>query len=296
VSKNLGRGLVALFVVVDIILVVAMMRHVNKVPASSTLSSVSGSTETAKASPTPTHSAQDPYRFVPAQSSSISLANDQTLVYASRGQCNGDAAAKLVISSNEGASTSTSQIGLKEIVAVSAVSRSEIHVVGATADCTVKKLISSDGGDTWTPDSSGGVWYPSIDDATSVVSPSGASKPGCTVTSLSQIGEDFARVSCSDGSIRGTGNGGQKWFKLGRLDNVRVAAFSTFNAGYALAVYQGCAAQEFTTRDSGRTWAAGGCISGEPAQAIAANDTSLVAVVASQLYTSDNGGLKWAQP
>ena len=73
-------------------------------------------------------------------------------------------------------------------------------------------------------------------------------------------------------------------------------SFTTFNAGYALAVYQGCAAREFTTRDGGRSWAAGGCITGEPAQAIAANDTGLVAAVNGDFYASDNSGLKWAQP
>jgi hypothetical protein len=293
VNTTGARALVAAFVVVDVVLVVGLINHVNRTPPRSPdLPRASATQPAAPAKPL----GQAAYTFKPASASSISTSNDQTLLYASRGQCDGDAAAKLTLSSNGGASTSTPKTGLQEILAVSAVSRSELRVVGADGTCAIKKLISSDGGDSWTPDPGNDLWYPHLDDPEQVVSPKGASKPGCTVTSLSQVGDDFARVSCADGTIRGTGNGGDKWLKLGRLDNVRVAAFSSFNAGYALAVYQGCAAQEFTTRDSGRTWSPGGCISGEPAQAIEANDTRLMAVVDSQLYVSDDSGKSWAQP
>ena len=282
------------FVIADAVLVIGVLRHVNKTPPAADLPAAAAVKPSAL--PSPGTSKQQDYRFEPASASSISMANDQTLMYANRGQCDGDAGAKLVLSTNGGASTSTPDTGLEEIVAVSAVSRSELHVVGADGDCALKRLVSTDGGDSWTADASTDVWYPDVQDPERVVSPNGTSKPGCIVTSLSQIGDNFARVSCADGTILGTGNGGDKWVKLGRLDNVRVASFTTFNAGYALAVYQGCAAQEFTTRDGGRSWAPGGCISGEPAQAIGANDTGLVAVVADQLYASDNGGKSWAQP
>ena len=292
-NRTATRVMVAAVVIVDVVLVVGLMNHVNRTPPRSPdLPRASATQPAASAKPV----GQAAYTFKPARASSISMSNDGTLMYASRGTCDGDAAAKLVVSTNGGASTSTSGTGLQEILAVSAASRSELRVVGADNTCAIKKLISSDGGDSWTADPDNDLWYPDLDDPRRVVSPDGTSKPGCAVTSLSQIGDAFARVSCADGSIRGTGNGGDKWLKLGRLDNVRVAAFSSFNTGYALAVYQGCAAQEFTTRDGGRTWARGGCIGGEPAQAIEASDTGLVAVVDSQLYASDNGGKTWAQP
>lgn len=293
-SKAVVRAALVAFVLVDAVLVVGVLRHVNKTPPAADLPAAAAVKPSA--SPSPGTSKQQDYRFEPASASSISMANDQTLMYAHRGRCDGGASAELVLSTNGGASTTTPDTGLKEIVAVSAVSRSELHVVGADSNCDLQRLVSTDGGDSWTPDTSTDVWYPDLDDPKKVVSPEGTSKPGCIVTSLSQIGADFARASCADGTIRGTGNGGDKWLTLGRLDNVRVASFTTFNAGYALAVYQGCAAQEFTTRDGGRTWAPGGCITGEPAQAIGANDTGLVAIVDSQLYVSDNGGKSWAQP
>lgn len=292
-NRTAARAMVAAAVVVDVVLVVGLMNHVNRTPPSSPdLPRASVTEPAASAAPV----GQDVYAFKPAQAATMSMSNDGTLLFATRGQCDGDDAAKLVVSTNGGVSTSTPTTGLQEILAVSAASRTELRVVGADGTCSIKKLVSSDGGDTWTADTDNTLWHPGLDDPEQVVSPDGASKPGCTVTSLSQIGADFARASCADGSIRGTGNGGKKWFKLGRLDNVRVASFSSFNAGYALAVYQGCAAQEFTTRDSGRTWSPGGCISGEPAQAIEANDTGLVALVDSQLYASDDGGKAWSQP
>jgi hypothetical protein len=293
VSKSVVRAVIVLAVVLDLALIVGVIHHVKRTPpASDITATVTKPTATAGVS----DNQQTKDTFKPATAASMSLSNDQSLLYAVRGKCNTDDAGKLVISTDGGSSTSAVKTDLAEILAVDVVTRSELHVVGTDASCNIRKITSSDGGDTWSTDTSDALWYPSPTDPETVISPNGPSKTGCTVTSLSQIGNDFARVSCSDGSIRGTGNGGDKWLKLGRLDNVRVANFSTFNAGYALAVYQGCAAREFTTRDGGRSWAPGGCITGEKAQAIASNDTGLVAVVDGGFYASDNSGLKWTQP
>lgn len=292
-SRSVVRAVVVLAVVLDAILIVGVIQHVNRTPPASGISAVA-TKPTATAGVSDTKQTKDTFKA--PTSAMMALANDQTLLYAVRGKCGTDQAPKLTISTDGGSSTSTLASGLKEILAVDVVTRSDLHIVGTDTSCVVQKLASTDGGDTWTPDTTNNLWYPAAKDPTTVVSPKGSSKPGCTVTSLSQIGKDFARVSCADGSIRGTGNGGDKWFKLGRLDNVRVANFATFNAGYALAVFQGCAAKEFTTRDGGRTWAPGGCITGEPAQAIASNDTGLVAVVNNSFYASDNSGIKWTAP
>jgi photosystem II stability/assembly factor-like uncharacterized protein len=292
VSKPLGRLLVAALVVADVALVVGVMRHVNQTPPPS--SDVAGTTAI-PSEPNDSAAPQAAYDFVPATSGAISLAGDQALLYATRGQCDGDAPGRLVVSINGGASIATSETGLASVLAVSAVSRTELRVVGADDECSVRRLRSTDGGDSWLTDPDDDLWYPDPTDATKIVSPQGSSEPGCTVTSLSQVGDDFGRVSCSDGTVRGSGDG-KKWVELGRLDDVRVTSFTTFSAGVALAVYQGCAAQAFTTRDSGRTWAPGGCISGEPAQAIASGESGLAAVVADQLYVSDDAGKSWTQP
>ncbi|AWB90823.1 hypothetical protein C3E78_00445 [Aeromicrobium chenweiae] len=283
--------------IVDAVLVVGAVRHVNQTPPPVDIPVVRAG-ETPETPPSPSSTPEQPdFDFQPARAAAVSVANDDTLLYALRGACKGDNdnAGKVTVSTNGGASTVTVQTGLEEILAVSAVSRTELRIVGADDACDVQRLRSSDGGDTWETDPEDDLWYPDPTSTATVVSPEGRTKPGCTVTSLSQVGDTFARVSCADGVIRGTGDG-KKWLKLGRLDNVRVASFTNFNAGVALAVYQGCAANAFTTRDSGRTWAPGGCISGEPAQAIAASDSGLVAIVDAQLYVSDDAGRKWRQP
>ncbi len=287
------RVLVALFVAFDVVLVFGVIRHVNQSPPPSDIvSSAASPTATAQA----TESKQTDTKFNAATSATMSLANDQTLLFAVRGKCKSNSPGKLVVSTDGGTSTQQSDTGLQTILAVDVVTRSELRIVGTDSGCNVQKLTSSDGGDTWQPGDFNDLWYPAPDDAKKVIAPDGPTEPGCIVTSVSQIGNDFARVSCSNGAIRGTGNGGDKWVALGRLDNVRVAKFTTFNAGYALAVYQGCAAQAFKTRDGGRSWAPGGCITGEPAQAIAANDTGLVAVVQNAFYGSDTSGKDWKQP
>lgn len=288
--------LLAAFVLVDVVLVVGVWRHVGQDPPTSDVRVPAAAASSAAERQADADNLQEDYTFKPATAVALSIANDGTILRGLRGRCDGDEPAKLTVSTDGGKSTDNSATtGLSEILAVSAVSSSEMHVVGATGGCVVSRLTSTDGGSSWRADPSNSVWYPDPDDKSSVVSPEGSNDVGCTVTSLSQVGTSFGRVTCGNGTIRGTGNGGKKWVTLGRLDNVRVASFSTFNTGYALAVFQGCAAQEMTTRDGGRSWSKGGCITGEPAQAIDANDTGLVGLVANQVYASENGGKTWEQ-
>lgn len=282
------------FVAFDIVLAFVVFQHVNRTPPKSDLPAA------ATASPTRSsgNSDQQPFEFDPAEASSIDVANDGTMIFATRGQCDGKASAEVRVSANGGKRITTPNPGFKEVLTVQAGAGGNLVVVGAAADCVAKQVSSTDAGATWTPAAAITIWYPSPGDTKQTVSPKRSSKPGCTVTSLSQVGDDFARVTCSDGKIRGTGNGGSNWVTLGRLDNVRVASFSTFTKGYALARYQGCAAQTFVTSDSGRTWKRGGCITGDPARAIGSSDVRLVAVVGStsDFYASTDSGVEWAQP
>ncbi len=284
--------LLAGFLAVDAVLAVVVLRHVQQDPPESDLR---GPAATAAPSATVRPDGQEKFDFNRPSSFSLSVSDDGAVMRALRGRCDGAKAAELVISTDDGRTTSTAETGLQEIVAVSATSKSELRLVGATGDCTVRKLRSVDGGTTWQADPASTLWFPDLAEESMVVSPAGRSDVGCTVTSLSEIDRTFARATCSDGTVRGTGNSGRKWVDLGRLDNVRVASFVSFNTGHALAVFRGCAAQEMTTRDGGRTWKPGGCITGERAQAIAASDSGLMAVVDDELYRSDDAGSSWSQ-
>ncbi len=295
VPKPLPLIALGAFLAVDVALVALVYQHVNQEPPSSDVGATS-----AEASPTPSRETnQRAFDFKPATAASMDVANDGTWIFATRGACEGDASAQVWTSTKSGASPTDRDPGLKVVTAVQAGSGGELVVVGAGEGCEPQQVSSSDGGATWVQDPQITRWYIAPDDPTVVVSPAeGESEPGCTFSSLSQVGEDFARVTCIDGDVRGSGDGGQEWVLLGRLDNTRTATFTTFNAGYALARFEGCAAQVFTTKDSGRTWAPGSCIVGDPARAIAANDTAVVAVVGEdpQPYVSTDGGQDFSQP
>ncbi len=291
--KPLAVVALGAFVVVDAVLVGLVLRHVDREPPASDITTVA-------ATPTPAPSAasaQRAFDFDARSAAAADLANDGTFVLATRGAC-GDDTARVWTAADPGADLVGRDPGLSTVLAVDAGTGGAITVVGTGEDCVPRQVGSTDGGATWTDDPAVTLWHPSPRDPRRVVSPDvGASDPGCLVTSLSQVGGDFARVTCVDGLVRGTGDGGREWVELGRLDNVRTAAFTTVNTGYALARFEGCAAQVFTTGDSGRSWEAGACLVGDPARAVAASDTALVGVVGDdpQVYVSADGGTEFGR-
>lgn len=297
-SRILQRVLLAVFIVVDVFLVVAAVRHVNGTPPPSGLPDVAATASPTPGAPeaSPVASAQVDYDFKASEAVSLSAANDGTIVYGARGRC-ADAPASVLISTNGGADFAPASTGLTTTLAVKATNAKEITVVGTNAECDVRQVTSTDGGASWATDDSVELWYPAADNSSTVVSPKSSSEPadGCTVTSVSQVTDASARISCADGTIHGSGDNGATWVELGRLDNVRVSSFLTPSAGFALARFNGCGANQFSTTDGGVTWTPGGCITGDPAQAIAATSNGLTAVVANEPYVSEDGQA-WMQP
>lgn len=310
VSPLVQRLFLAVFVIVDVILVVGAVRHVNPDQSEAAATDITAPVDATATSPTATTGAdggsaassaapaQLPYDFSPGDAVALSSALDGTIIYGSRGRC-ADPAATVQVSTDGGADFSSASTGLSMTLAARASSASSITVVGTTDDCRdVRQVTSTNGGRSWTPDAAVALWYPSPKDPSSVVSPRGSSKPGegCVVTSVNQVTADSARVSCADGTIKGSGDGGGTWVDLGRLDNLRVTTFTTPSAGLALARYNGCGANLFATSDGGVTWTPGGCISGEPAQAVAATANGLTAVVNGEVYVSEDSGKTFKQP
>lgn len=283
------------FLAVDVVLVALVFQHVNREPPPSDLGAAS-----ADAAPTESPATnQRAFDFKPAQAATMDVANDGTWIFASRGACEGGADAQVFTSDENGAGATRRDTGLKVVTAVQASTDGELLAVGSGADCEPRQVSSDDGGETWTDDPAVTILAIDPADPKAVLSPDGeSSEPGCTMSSLSRLDDDFARVTCIDGLVKGTGDGGDEWVDLGRLDNVRTATFTSFNAGFALARFEGCAAQVFSTNDSGRTWAEGSCIVGDPARAIASSDTTLVAVVGAdpEVYVSTDRGERFSQP
>ncbi|NRQ49124.1 hypothetical protein [Aeromicrobium stalagmiti] len=300
--KSLQRVLLAVFVIVDLALIVGAVRHVNGTPPSSDLpeasATVAPSAPTGSPTATATAPAQLDYNFQASKAVALSSANDGTIVFGTRGRCAAGDDAEVSVSTNAGADFSPSTTGLTTTLAVKTTGAGAISVVGTDADCDPQQVSSTDGGKTWTDDDEITLWYPDPERTREVVSPAGKTAVGakCIVTSVSQVTAESARVSCANGTFRGTGNSGEKWVSLGRLDNVRVGTFLTPSKGYALARYNGCGANQFSTTDGGVTWQPGGCISGDPAQAIAATVNGLTAVVSGDPYVSTDDGKTWKQP
>ncbi|KQY60560.1 hypothetical protein ASD11_14075 [Aeromicrobium sp. Root495] len=285
---------VALFVILDVVLVGVAIGHVRSDPPPSDIVSA----ESSQPSNDESANEQRAFSFKSAEAGFLDVSNDDTFITATRGSCSGDGGT-IRTSDDGGATLAERDAGVDQVLAVQAANKGKLTVVGTELDCKPVQRSSDDGGKTWSDDSGIDLWYPSITDTHDVVTPDGTSTPpGCTVISLSQVGQDFGRVACADGKLFGSGNQGKKWVLLGRLDNIRVLTFSTFNSGYALARFQGCAANLFSTDDSGRTWKAGGCITGDPARALAVNDTGLTAVVGEPtgVFVSETDGKDWMQP
>ncbi len=284
--------LLALFVILDVALVVGVYRHVNREPPASDV--VSEPT----AAPDQTGNEQTAFEFDPSTAAVLDVTNDGTVLWATRGACGGTPGVVMTGTGN-GAEMTQRSPDLQTVLSAAVLPSGEMLLVGTGADCVPVQLSSSDGGASWDEDDAIELWYPSPTDVRSVVAPGGrASTPECTVTSLSQVDANFARVSCVDGVVRGTGNAGAQWVVLGRLDNIRTATFTTFDSGFALARFQGCAAYVFSTTDTGATWSARSCIVGDPARAIASSDTALVGVVGAdpQVFVSDDAGDTFGSP
>ncbi|MFI5429479.1 WD40/YVTN/BNR-like repeat-containing protein [Aeromicrobium sp. UC242_57] len=292
-KKTLPLVLIAAFVIVDVVLIIGARRHVFQTPPESDIVARPVTPAAATAAP---DDAQVSYDFDATRSIAISLANDGALVLGPRTACTSTAErAPITTSLDGGAKVTQVATGLVTVLGARAVSASDLRIVGLDSDCTVREARSSDGGAKWTASAAVSLWYADPKDEQRVVSPTGSGDVGCEVVSVSQITAESARVGCADGSIKGTGDSGTTWTQRGRLDNLRVATFLTPTAGYALARYNGCAANAFTTKDAGVTWQPGGCITGEPAQGIAASANGLAAVVNDGLYVSSNGA-DWKQP
>jgi hypothetical protein len=302
VAKNLQRVLLVLFVLADIVLIGGAIRHVNGTPPESDLpdSATTEATPSALPKPEETEEAatQVGYSFRASKAVALSSANDGTIVFGTRGRCAADKDAELSVSTNRGEDFAKVETGLTTTLAVRTTGAKLISVVGTDADCDPRQVSSSNGGKSWAESDSIDLWYPAPDKTTQVVSPTGLSTPSkkCVITSVSQVTDESARVSCADGTFRGSGDNGKTWVRLGRLDNARVGTFVSPGKGYALARYNGCGANVFTTTDGGATWKPGGCISGDPAQALSATTNRLSAVVAGEPYISTDDGESWMQP
>jgi photosystem II stability/assembly factor-like uncharacterized protein len=224
------------------------------------------------------------------------MANDGTTVRARAGDCLGESKTGVQVSAAPAAASPDATLEAASMLDVEAGSAGEVVVVAANANCNVRSYTSTDLGKTWTSGEPDGAWYADPEDEDIVQSPDGARRPGCEVTEVHAIDNQVVRVTCADGLILGTADGGERWVTLGKLEGAHAMVFTAPSNAVALAPVAGCGAQALLTRDGGRTWDAGGCIASEGIEGIAANESTLVAQVGGELFISTDNAESWTQP
>lgn len=225
----------------------------------------------------------------------MSIANDGALIRATPGDCADGGRANVDVSLDKGASFMPIDLTLMEVTAVQAVSRDEIHVVGAGSDCAVVAYASSDEGRTWSSRSASNLWYADPNDTEQLHGPGGNLSPGCEIRQVHPVDAQLARVSCVDGLVVGTADGGATWVRLGQLEGAVVMVFTAPSNAVALAPVSGCGAQSFLTRDGGRSWESAGCIPVDGIEGLASNGAALVAQVGGEIFLSADNAESWTQ-
>jgi photosystem II stability/assembly factor-like uncharacterized protein len=253
--------------------------------------------ERAGRQPSPTHVGTAEPRPEPGGRQFLVVADDDTIFRVFSGSCDGTDGPSINFSSNAGASFG--EVGLPEnirsVFALSARSADDLELIAAGEDCEPARFVSSVGGDGWDGVEDADAWY--LHPHTKEVhSPAGTANTECNENlTLSTVGGSVARVFCVSGVLVGSTDAGRTWERLGILDGVRAAAFTSRRQAFALAPDRGCVSGTFTSDDSGRSWTPAGCLDASPARALAANRNILVAIAGNSLYVSEDQGRTWKE-
>lgn len=293
---------VVAFVVADVFLVAAAMRHVNAPPPSGAQpahgKNATGTTSPTTADPTtadPTTGGATPIGLSQRPEVLLSVAPDGTILRADAGDCRGRDSAGVEVSTDGGSSFQQVFSGPPEILRVTAASNSDLVLIETDAKCRPAVERSTDGGASWSRhDSSNGFWHldPHLA-STSVHTPRGAQDIGCVPVALAPLGRDSAVVGCQDGSIHTTVYAGVSWQSGGPVAGLVSLDFSDKSQGLALAHQPVCASAVLSTSDFGQTWQRVFCLEGDPPQALAVNADTAVAQVDGSFWMSSDKGQTW---
>ena len=292
-----------LFVVADIVLVAILVRHV-KADSYHAVGQPIASTSTSSATSKPTAVVK------PTGARSLVVA-PSSLMRVTRGTCASNGRPYLELSTDLG--KNFHEVGLphlkeadstilgsqpvivKTILQVNVTSTSEIAVVASDANCVAHGYSTQDGGASWSELKSIKDWFVNAS-GDEVVSPAGPSQPGCSVTDLSLFSDRNAKVSCQDGTIRGTDDSGATWVTLGSLNGMKTAVFSGLRSGFAIAEDADCKSRTYVTDDAGLNWTAAGCAGEVKAESIAGTPARLLILARNDVKVSTDGGTTWTSP
>lgn len=303
----LGVALLVALTIVDVFLVTLAFRHAQGPLAAGGGRDEAGPSPSAPStgpraseSPTPSASAAeseeptaDPDPLVPPGRVLLALAPDGTVLIGGAGTCDEPADPQLTVirAGSDAVRPLAAVEELTAVLAVGAESRGELMVVGTDRDCAVRAYRGG-AGQPWTSGPAQGEWYlDTTADPAGVHAPGGPVEVPCTPVDLSTL--DAVRVLCDDGRIVGTGDVGETWVDLGRLEDATAMAFQGPSRGIALARTDDCPAAALETADGGSSWETLGCLEGETGRAVALRGDVAVAVVDDVVWHSDDGGESW---
>lgn len=235
----------------------------------------------------------------------LAISPDGTVIRATRGSCPADGGATIELSADFGRTWFTLASTVAQVLRVDATGGGNLRVVATDLSCRPVASRSADGGAGWQPDGLSGVWYLSPDsDADQVLGPGLVSSVGCVPRSLSAPDDDRAAVSCADGTVRVTSDGGDHWRNVPGLSGVTSVAFTAAGGGFALASVDGCAAAVLRAAGQMTGWRATACLDAlagsataaggvPPQMAIAASGTVVAAQLGTVFTLSTDSGANW---
>lgn len=295
-QRRVTMGALALFVLLDVVLVILAVRHTS---APGTTVSVAGhgsgqaTSPKGAASSTPTTGAST--AGDPGSVAFLAVAKDGTVVRSSRGQCPGDTSPTVEVSQDTGRTFAGRPVpALREVLSVQVSSAQKVQILGLDAACRLKTYATGDGGRNWFASSGATGWHLAANaDAKKVVSPDGTRATPCTPTWVTTAPNGVVRVLCQNGTILGSDDLGLTWVSLGRLAGAVAIQYSSSGAGLALARQPGCAAAVLQTIDGGNTWSRATCLPGSDPLALGAAGDLTLAQVGDRLFVSTAGGSGW---
>lgn len=267
----------ALFLLVDLVLVIVMFRHVSGDSADATAG---------PRAPAPGASTEPPAPATPVAAGLVE-ATDDVVVWGPRGTCT--AGAPVTLLRDVDGVRDELDPGVTELLRVDVNDAGDVYLIGADAQCQPVELLLSEGATDWV-DPSGPIrrWHLTPGSAATVTTPVGDVDPGCAPVSV--VSEDTAGlVGCADGSIRTSDDDGATWEGEVVLDGLRSVA-RTEDGAVALAPADDCAAAFYRVDATEAVLA--GCVrteTGDGLALLAARGDGFVAVVGDELLQSADG-------
>lgn len=254
---------VALLVAVDLVLVVAAIRHtsgsgVDAAPSGTSSPAASASEE---ASAPETTRAEDSSDEGSARGTILTAASDGLVAWAAAAPCptDGEDPAPLFLATDSGRTAQKITVdGMTAVRGITVADESTATVVGADASCELAQWRTTDAGESWEQvevDS----WalpaeLPEGADGASVHAPGGEVTTPCAPQRVFPFADQIARVQCRNGRLLGTWGSGVQWNQAGRPQFANAIAYESPALGLAAVDNRNCDVGMRRTTDGGTSW------------------------------------------